>query len=108
MKMMKNKWEVGFILAVLCIFLFTAFAAAEESLYDKAVGAYMKKDFKTAVKFLKEYVEKQPDPYAYYLLGYALYKMKNHSESTKYFEEAYVLSPNISPLSVKEELKKNK
>jgi hypothetical protein len=31
MKMMRNKWEAGFILAVLCIFLFTAFAAAEEA-----------------------------------------------------------------------------
>jgi TolA-binding protein len=48
----------------------------------------------------------KPDPYAYYLMGYALYKMKRHSESAKYFQEAYTIDPTISPKSVKELLKK--
>jgi tetratricopeptide (TPR) repeat protein len=63
--------------------------------------AYHKKDFKKAILYLQEYVGQKPDPYAYYLLGYANYKLKNHAESAKYFREAYVLDPNISPLLMK-------
>lgn len=106
MKMIRSYWKVRFIIGILGVFLMAAFASAEESPYDNAMHAYLKKDFKTAVKYLKEYVEKKPDPYAYYLLGYALYKMKKHPESVKYFQEAYVLDPTISPVSVKELLKK--
>src|SRR4030042_2230746 len=95
---MKNStWKTGVILGIFALLLITSPLMAEENPYDKAVRAYMKKDFKTTVKYLKEYVAQKPDPQAYYLLGYALYKQKKHAESAKYFEEAYVLDPNISP-----------
>lgn len=105
-KMMGKMWQAVFVLMILGSFLSAAFAAAEENPYNRAVEAYLQKDYKTAVTYLREYVEKKPDPYAYYLLGYALYKMKKHAESAKYFDEAYVLDPNISPLSVKKKLEK--
>ena len=97
MAMKKSTWRKGIILSILALLLITSPLLAEENPYDKAVRAYMKKDFRTAVKYLKEYVAQKPDPQAYYLLGYALYKQKKHPESAKYFEEAYVLDPNISP-----------
>jgi TolA-binding protein len=86
---------------MLALLLIPSLLLAQNNSYDKAVNAYMKKDFKIAVKILREYVKKNPDPHAYYLLGYALYKQKNHAESAKYFQEAYVLDPNISPVSTK-------
>jgi TolA-binding protein len=101
MEMEKSTWRKGVILSILVLLLITSPLMAEENPYDKAVHAYMKKDFRTAVKYLKEYVAQKPDPHAYYLLGYALYKQKKHSESAKYFEEAYVLDPNISPVLAK-------
>jgi TolA-binding protein len=97
MKMKKSTWKTGVILSILALLLITSPLMAEQSPYDKAVRAYMKKDFRTAVKYLKESVAQKPDAHAYYLLGYALYKQKKHAESAKYFEEAYVLDPNISP-----------
>jgi len=97
MAMKKSTRRKGVILGILALLLITSPLLAEENPYDKAVRAYMKKDFRTAVKYLKEYVVQKPDPQAYYLLGYALYKQKKHAESAKYFEEAYVLDPNISP-----------
>ncbi len=106
MKTISDKWLTRFILSVFSVLFMLSFAFAQEATYDKAVQAYLKKDFKTAVKYFKEYVEKKPDPYAYYLMGYALYKMKRHSESAKYFQEAYTIDPTISPKSVKELLKK--
>jgi TolA-binding protein len=86
------------LLLVLAVMVFmSTFAFADDVSYEKAFASYKKGDYKTAVKLLKEYVEKKPDPNAYYLLGYASYKMKNHSESVKYFKEAYVIDPNFSP-----------
>lgn len=85
---------------ILALLLIPSLLLAQDNAYDKAVTAYMKKDFKTAVKLLREYVKKTPDPGAYYLLGYALYKQKNHAESAKYFQEAYILDPNISRIGI--------
>lgn len=106
MKTLSGKWKVSIVLCILAVFCVTSSSLAQESPFDKAVCAYLKKDFKTTVKYLKEYTAKKPDPYAYYLLGYAFYKMKKHPESVKYFEEAYVLDPTISPSSMKALMKK--
>ena len=108
MKEQRNNLTVRFLLGIFAVLLMATFAMSEESSYDKAVKAYVKKDYKSAATYFKEYVEKKPDPYAYYLLGYSLYKTKNHSEAVEYFKKAYSLDPNISPVSVKKELKKKK
>jgi TolA-binding protein len=108
MERMRNK---GYVLAVLIFFGITVWAMsviAQENPYDLAKNAYMKKDYKSAAEHLRKYVEKKPDPYAYYLLGYALYKIKKHPESVKYFHEAYILDPNISPSAAREFLRKKK
>jgi tetratricopeptide (TPR) repeat protein len=104
MKRIRNSWKFRFLLCISLVLLIAASAAAEGNPYDKAVNAYMKKDYKTAIPYLKEYVEKNADPYAYYLLGYAYYELKNHAASVKYFKEAYTLDPNISYLSVKKHI----
>ena len=108
MNLSGNKWKLK-IAACICItavLLTAVFAAAQENIYDKAVTAYDKGDFRTAAEYLKKYVEKKPDAYAYYLLGYALYKMKDNPASAKYFREAYTLDPNVSPSSGERFLKK--
>jgi len=106
MNFSRNRWKLKIAAGIMAVLLTAAFASAQENIYDKAVRAYGKKDFKTAVKYLKEYVEKKPDAYAYYLLGYALYKMKDDPASARYFREAYTLDPNVSPSSSNEFLKK--
>jgi TolA-binding protein len=97
METKRHIWKTAAILGIFILLLIPSLLSAQENSYDKAVQAYMKKDFKTAVRILREYGKKNPDPYVYYLLGYALYKQKKHAESAKYFQEAYVLDPNISP-----------
>jgi len=106
MNLSGNRWKLKIVVGIMAVLLTAVFAAAQENIYDKAVRAYGKKDFKTAVKYLKEYVEKKPDAYAYYLLGYALYKMKDNPASAKYFREAYTIDPNVSPSSGEKFLKK--
>lgn len=87
---------------IVVIFLVVSFFAsssvfAEVNEYKEALSLYQKGDFKAATEYLTKYVEKKPDPYAYYLLGYASYKMQNHSEAMKYFKEAYTIDPNFTP-----------
>ncbi len=106
MKRIRDKRTGILVLGIIAVFLMVSFAVAQESPYDKGIHAYLKKDFRTSVKYLKEYIEKKPDPYAYYLLGYASYEIKKYPDSRKYFKEAYFLDPTISPASVKEFLKK--
>jgi TolA-binding protein len=73
---------------------------AQEDLYEKALHAYHKKDFKVTVQYLKEYVARKPDAGAYYLLGYANYKLNNRKEAAEYFREAYLIDPNFTPREI--------
>ncbi|MBE0426243.1 MAG: tetratricopeptide repeat protein [Nitrospirae bacterium] len=75
-------------------------AFADVANYEEALLLYKKGDYKTAAGQLKEYLKEKPDPYAYYLLGYAYYKMKKYPDSVKYFKEAYTIDPDISPASI--------
>ncbi len=105
MKARSNKWGARFVLGIIAVIFMVSFALAQGSPYDKAIEAYAKKDFTTAVKYLKEYVSQKPDARSYYLLGYACYKIKNMEESAKYFREAYLIDPAFDPKTIKFEKK---
>jgi TolA-binding protein len=98
MSVKKHNRQIAAIVGVIILLIMPALLSAQGNFCDKGVQAYMNKDFKTASRLLREYVKNHPDPYAYYLLGYALYKQNNHAEAAKYFQEAYVLDPRISPI----------
>ena len=70
--------------------------AAENSEYSKALKYYNSKKYKEAVEVLEEHVKKNPNAVDYYLLGYALYKLKRFEEANEYFKEAYLLDPEFS------------
>ncbi len=70
--------------------------AAENSEFANALKYYNSKKFKKAVELFKEQVQKKPTPSAYYLLGYALYKLGKFEEANEYFRQAYLLDPDFS------------
>ena len=70
--------------------------AQADTEYVTALKYYNSGKYKGAVEHLKDYVKKNPDPAAYYLMGYALYKLKRFDEATEYFNEAYLIDPNFS------------
>ena len=81
--------------------LLTALAVCSQTYADskdlqKGLKYYGKKDYKNAEKYLKSYISQTPDPAAYYLLGYADYKLKKFDEANRYFAEAYLIDPDIS------------
>jgi tetratricopeptide (TPR) repeat protein len=98
----------------LVILAFSASAAfAQDEVYAKGIRAYFKRDYATAVQYLKEYVARKPEAKAYYFLGYAQYELKRKTgspkgrkdfwadtESAKYFREAYLIDPEFSPKTV--------
>lgn len=88
-----------FVLAILfaLVAVTTPMPVWADSEYDTALQYYYKGRYEEAVKYLKEYVERKPDPSAYYLIGYSLYELGRYKEANQYFEEAYLVDPNFSP-----------
>ena len=92
------------VLSIMLVVLFAAAASAavpgEDKEFQSGVESYNTTNYKTAVKHLQEYVGKQPDPTAYYLIGYSMYKLGKFSEADEYFSEAYLVDPEFSPEKV--------
>ncbi|MGE5893055.1 MAG: DUF5684 domain-containing protein [bacterium] len=85
------------VLILSCLLTWGIVAAQTTDEYQEALRYYEKGNFSEAVNYLKMYVDKKPDPSAYYLLGYSLYKLGRHSEASEYFKQAYLIDPNFSP-----------
>jgi tetratricopeptide (TPR) repeat protein len=102
MNLMLKKCFQSTVFCVTALFFTASLLLAADLSYEKGADAYAKKDYQTAVKYLREYVEKKPKACAYYLLGYANYKLNNNPESMRAFKEAYALDPAVSPLSCKQ------
>lgn len=106
---MKQLWTAIALALIFIVFGMTALYAQEAG-FEKGVQAYLKKDFKSAAAYLKEYVDLKPDPGAYYLLGYSTYLLSKRAvgekkrllgiEAADYFNEAYLLDPGFSPKSL--------
>jgi len=70
--------------------------------YKNAVQLYQKKAFPEAIDELEQAVDEDPDyKEAYYLLGYAYYKVGKMDLSRDAFNQAYDLDPNYSPIPPK-------
>ncbi len=108
-----QKAGVIFVAVFSAVIFFASVLHAQDELYEKGRRAYLKKDYKTAVKYLSEYVAKNPDADAYYLLGYAKYEVlrktkpsrgkKNFwgdTETAGYFKEAYLIDPGVSARTI--------
>jgi tetratricopeptide (TPR) repeat protein len=98
MKLLLKKLFQNTVFCIATLFFTASLSPAQDLSYEKGADAYAKKDYRTAVKYLSEYVGKKPNAnaHAYYLLGYAYYKLNNHPESMRAFKEAYNLDPAVS------------
>jgi len=88
-----------FMLASLIILAMSTAVLAETDLYTNAVYAYQRGNFGKAIQLFEQYVQQKPNANSYYFLGYAHYKTKNYPEAVKYFREAYMIDPKVSPVS---------
>ena len=92
-------WLTFLIVASLCIA-----ASVASADYATGVSFYKKQHFAECIRELRAYTEKTPDPRAYYLMGYASYKLRDFPGSREYFRKTYLLDPNFGPSSL--EIKK--
>jgi tetratricopeptide (TPR) repeat protein len=65
---------------------------------DKAYSYYFQGNMTEAIKIMKEYVKDHPDARVLYFIGYAYYEMKDMESAKHYFEEAYLIDPDFTPL----------
>lgn len=90
-----------FILFLIIIMSFlTVSIATSDDDYAQGLSFYKKRDFRSSIKYLLNYIDKTPDPGAYYLIGYASYKLKDYPKARKYFNDAYTLDPNFKPAMI--------
>ncbi|GBE00330.1 hypothetical protein BMS3Abin07_02381 [bacterium BMS3Abin07] len=97
---MKKIFIAVFLLSAFLIVLFPLDSKADSAL-DKAVELYSHGNYEQVVGILSEYVQRDPDPSAYWLTGYSLYKLKRFDESDKYFRDAYLVDPDYSPTQIR-------
>ncbi len=94
-----RKLSVFFSLFLVMTFS-TAAISQSKGLYERALKYYATGKYTKAADTLKEYVEKKPDPTAYYLLGYSLYKIGKHDEARRYFRQVYLIDPKFDPSKI--------
>ncbi len=95
---MKGIVRIVFFLLVVIITGNTAMAAGSNSDYETARKYYFSGRYTEAVRHLEDYIAQKPDAAAYYMMGYALYKLKRFDEANEYFRDAYLLNPSFSPI----------
>ena len=71
---------------------------ADEGSLERAYSLYFQGKMKEAIKIMQEYVDEHPDPRVLYFIGYAYYEIKEMDKARRYFEEAYLIDPDFSPL----------
>lgn len=95
---MKRIVRIVFFLLVVIVTGNTAFAGSNSD-YETARKYYYSGRYGEAVKHLEDYIAQKPDAAAYYMMGYALYKLKRFDEANEYFRDAYLLNPTYSPIT---------
>ncbi len=89
--------KLGIIIALFLLFSAASDGAVpSDSEFRIGLKFYNSGNYKAAVKQLQEYVNKKPDPTAYYLIGYSLYKLGKFSEADEYFNQAFLIDPDFS------------
>jgi len=89
-----------FFVLIASALLITIPASVVSADYVAGVSSYKKRHYRECIRLLQAYTAKTPDPRAYYLMGYASYKLKNFSEARDYFEKAYLVDPDFTPASL--------
>jgi len=81
------------------LFLLISFSLCHaNSTVEKAYSLYREGKTQEAIRMLEEYVRDNPDPGALYLLGYVYYEKGEMKKAKRYFEDAYLIDPDFSPV----------
>ncbi|UCG77477.1 MAG: hypothetical protein JSV21_07800 [Nitrospirota bacterium] len=96
---MKRTFWVALLICTLLI-ASISFAAQTDEEFQRAIELYTKGQFTDVIDLLSDYVDRKPEPSAYWLIGYSLYKLERFEEADGYFQDAYLIDPNFSPKQI--------
>ena len=87
------------------LFLLVSFSlcSAQEISVEKAYTLYYKGEKGKAIEIMEDYVIDNPEPGAFYFLGYAYYEMKQMDKAMEYFSKAFKHKDFYSPMSKQKE-----
>ena len=85
------------VLTLLLLFVSVSVCTANDSPVKKAYSLYYQGKKQAAIQLMKDYVKGYPDPKAFYFLGYAFYEQNDMRTAFKYFQDAYLINPDVSP-----------
>lgn len=91
------------LFTILLLFLSASICMADEALMKKAYAYYYQGKMAQAIVLMQEASAGNPTPEQLYFIGYAYYKLKDFTNSRKYFDEAYRLDNNYVPVRAKAE-----
>jgi len=91
---MKNLGTAILVLAL--VLTFSSVCMAQD--LSKAYSLYFQGKMKESIKIMEDYVAEHPDARVLYFIGYSYYELKNMKMARKYFEEAYLIDPDITPI----------
>ncbi len=86
-----------FVIAVLLLISLSFVPVQAESL-KQAYSLYYKGEKAEAISMIEDYVRDNPEPQAYYFLGYAYYELQEMDKSREYFTKAYKMKSFYSPI----------
>ncbi len=86
------------LLVLVIVFISFSPCMANDVPLQKAYSYYFHGDMENAIKIMKEYVKEHPDARILYFIGYAYYEMKDMKMARRYFEEAYLMDPDFTPI----------
>jgi TolA-binding protein len=98
--MRRNEVMLRLIVLVLVMLSIISFSVcwAQETSLEEAYSLYYKGKKEAAIRMMEAYVNENPDPGAFYFLGYAYYEMEKMDKAAKYFNKAFIRSPFYSPM----------
>ena len=85
------------VIAVLLL-LSLSFVPVQAETLKEAYSLYYKGEKAEAISIIEDYVKDNPEPKAYYFLGYAYYEMQEMDKSREYFTKAYKMKSFYSPI----------
>jgi TolA-binding protein len=86
------------VLAIVLTFISFSLCMADNGPVQKAYALYYQGKTQAAIQLMQDHLAEQPDPKALYFLGYVYYEQKDMKTALKYFEEAYLIDPDVSPM----------
>jgi tetratricopeptide (TPR) repeat protein len=86
------------LLVLVIVMVSSSLCMADDGDLKKAYSYYFQGRMEEAISIMDEYVREHPDARILYFIGYAYYELKDFENARRYFEDAYLIDPEFTPI----------